>query len=53
MTSSPWQIKAAVQRALDELPAEKIEEVLDFALFLKARWTEKEPHRRRPRSLPS
>ncbi len=28
MTSSPWQIKAAVQRALDELPAEKIEEVL-------------------------
>ena len=41
MTSSPWQIKTAVQRALDELPAEKIEEVLDFALFLKARWTEK------------
>lgn len=39
MTSSTWQIKAAVQRALDDLPAEKIEEVLDFALFLKARWT--------------
>jgi hypothetical protein len=38
MTSSTWQIKAAVQRALDDLPAEKIAEVLDFALFLKARW---------------
>jgi hypothetical protein len=24
---------------LDDLPAEKIEEVLDFALFLRARWT--------------
>ena len=39
MTSSTWQIKEAVQRVLDDLPAEKIEEVLDFALFLKARWT--------------
>jgi hypothetical protein len=39
MTSPTWHIKAAVQRALDDLPAEKIEEVLDFALFLKARWT--------------
>ena len=39
MTSSTWQIKAAVQRALDDLPAEKIAEVLDFALFLRARWT--------------
>jgi hypothetical protein len=38
MTSSPWQIKEAVQRVLDDLPAEKIAEVLDFALFLKARW---------------
>jgi len=41
MTSPTWQIKAAVQRALDELPAEKIEEVLAFALFLKARGTGK------------
>ena len=39
MTSSTWQIKEAVQRVLDDLPAEKIAEVLDFALFLKARWT--------------
>jgi hypothetical protein len=39
MTSSTWQIKGAVQRVLDDLPAEKIEEVLDFARFLKARWT--------------
>ena len=39
MTSSTWQIKEAVQRVLDDLPAEKIEEVLDFARFLKARWT--------------
>ena len=38
-TSPTWHIKAAVQRALDDLPAEKVEEVLDFALFLKARWT--------------
>jgi hypothetical protein len=41
MTRFPWQIKEAVQRALDELPAEKLEEVLNFALFLKTRWTEK------------
>jgi hypothetical protein len=41
MTSFPWQIKEAVQHALDDLPAEKLEEVLDFALFLKTRWTEK------------
>jgi hypothetical protein len=40
MISPTWHIKAAVQRALDDLPAEKIEEVLDFVLFLKARWTE-------------
>jgi hypothetical protein len=39
MTSSTWKIKEAVQRVLDDLPAEKIEEVLNFALFLKARWT--------------
>jgi len=42
MTSSTWQIKAAVQRALDELPAEKIEEVLDFetvAEILDLIWT--------------
>ena len=43
MTSSTWQIKEAVQHVLDDLPAEKIEEVLEFALFLKARWT---AHRR-------
>jgi hypothetical protein len=48
MTSSTWQIKAAVQRALDELPAEKIEEVLDFALFLKARWAEKDASQATP-----
>ena len=41
MTSSTWHVKEAVKRVLDDLPAEKIEEVLDFALFLKARWTEK------------
>jgi hypothetical protein len=41
MTSFPWQIKEAVQRALDKLPAEKLEEVVDFALFLKTRGTEK------------
>ncbi len=29
--------KEAIQRVLDDLPAEKIEEVLEFALFLKAR----------------
>jgi len=39
MTSTTVQIKEAVQRVLDDLPAEKIAEVLDFALFLKARWT--------------
>jgi hypothetical protein len=39
MTSPTWHIKTAVQRVLDDLPAEKIEGVLDFALFLKARWT--------------
>ena len=42
MSSSTWQIKADVQRALDDLPAAKIEEVLDFALFLKARRTTQE-----------
>jgi len=42
MISSTWQIKEAVQRVLDDLPAEKIAEVLDFALFLKARWTAQE-----------
>jgi hypothetical protein len=42
MTIPTWHIKEAVKRALDELPAEKIEEVLDFTLFLKARWAEKE-----------
>ena len=39
MTRPTWYLKAAVQRALDDLPAEKMEEVLDFALVLKARWT--------------
>ena len=39
MTSATRKIKKAVQRAWDELPAEKMEEVPDFALFLKVRWT--------------
>jgi len=38
MAISKHQIKQAVERALDELPAEKGAEVLDFVLFLKARW---------------
>jgi uncharacterized protein (DUF2384 family) len=40
--NSTWDVKEAVKRALDELPAEKLEEVLDFALFLKARLTTQE-----------
>jgi len=34
MKISKQQIKQAVERALDELPAEKMAEVLDFVLFL-------------------
>lgn len=37
---SERQIKLAVEQALDELPAEKMAEVLDFVLFLKKRWAE-------------
>lgn len=39
-TISKHQIKQAVERALEELPAEKMAEVLDFVLFLRARWAE-------------
>jgi hypothetical protein len=39
MTISKQQIKQAVEQALDELPTEKMVEVLDFMLFLKERWT--------------
>jgi len=38
MAISKEQMKQAVERALDELPAQKVGEVLDFAQFLKARW---------------
>lgn len=44
MTVSEQQIKQAVKRALDELPVEKVAEVLDFALFLKERWSKKGLH---------
>ena len=37
MMPSEHSVKQAVLRALDELPQEKIEEVLDFVLFLKVR----------------
>jgi hypothetical protein len=37
MMSSEHSVKQAVLRALDELPREKVEEVLDFVLFLKTR----------------
>ena len=40
MAISKEPIKRAVERALDELPAEKVAEVLDFAQFLKARWNQ-------------
>jgi len=40
MAISKEPIKRAVERALDELPAEKMAEVLDFAQFLKARWNQ-------------
>lgn len=40
MAISKEQIKRAVERTLDELPAEKVGEVLDFAQFLKARWNQ-------------
>jgi hypothetical protein len=35
--SSEYTVKQAVLRALNELPREKVEEVLDFVLFLKTR----------------
>lgn len=38
MAISKQQIKQTVEQALDELPAEKAAEVLDFVLFLRARW---------------
>lgn len=38
MTIPKQQIKQAVERALEELPTEKMAEVLDFTLFLKERW---------------
>lgn len=41
MTVSERKIRRAVQQVLDELPADKMAEVLDFALFLKKRWAEK------------
>ncbi len=34
---SEYNVKQAVMRALNELPREKVEEVLDFVLFLKTR----------------
>ena len=39
MTSSTWQIKEAVQRALDEFSSRQDRRGARFALFLKARWT--------------
>ena len=38
--ASEQQIKRSVERALDGLPVEKMGNVLDFTLFLRARWTE-------------
>jgi hypothetical protein len=37
MADTAWRIKEAVRHTLDELPAEKLGEVLDFVLFLKER----------------
>lgn len=45
MAISKHQIKQAVERALEELPAEKVAEVLDFVLFLKARWMQEAAQR--------
>jgi hypothetical protein len=39
MADTAWRIKEAVRHTLDELPAEKLGEVLDFVLFLKERET--------------
>jgi hypothetical protein len=42
LADTAWRIKEAVRHTLDELPAEKLEEVLDFVLLLKERATAKD-----------
>jgi hypothetical protein len=42
MTALEKQIKRKVEQALEELPADKMAEVLDFVLFLKNRCGEEE-----------
>jgi len=42
MTALGQQIKRRVEQALEELPADKMAEVLDFVLFLKKRCGEEE-----------
>jgi hypothetical protein len=42
MADTASRIKEAVRHTLDELPAEKLGEVLDFVLFLKERETAKD-----------
>jgi len=42
MTALEQQIKRKVEQALEELPADKMAEVLDFVLFLKKRYGEEE-----------
>ena len=48
MADTAWRIKEAVRHTLDELPAEKLEEVLDFVLFLKKQETTKDRCMYRP-----
>src|SRR2546429_216073 len=50
MADTAWRIMEAVRHTLDELPAEKLGEVLDFVLFLKERETAKD--RRRVQAQP-
>jgi hypothetical protein len=44
MVDTTWSIKEAVRHTLDELPADKLGEVLNFVLFLKERETAKDRH---------
>ena len=50
MADTASRIKEVVRHALDELPTEKLEEVLDFVLFLKEQETAKD--RRRVQAQP-
>jgi len=48
MADTAWRIKEAVRHTLDELPAEKLGEVLDFVLLLKERATAKDRRSHQP-----